>query len=73
MDGGGGMQGQRGRGSYNNNNPYMPTELEKAEDFLRNFRDDSDDMPYSVQLQEIANRERKVLEIDLVRRYLLLY
>ena len=44
--------------------PRIEDEIPKVEDFLR-FFDQGGDAPYSVQLQEIANRERKVLEIDL--------
>eukprot|EP00606_Chrysophyceae_sp_TOSAG23-5_P000291 GSChrysophyteH2.ASY1.ANO1.1034.1 assembled CDS len=44
--------------------PRIEDEILKVEDFLR-FFDQGGDAPYSVQLQEIANRERKVLEIDL--------
>jgi DNA replication licensing factor MCM7 len=47
------------------NYPQILEELEKCDNFLRNFKLDDDEMPYSVQLQEISNRQRKVLSIEL--------
>ena len=50
----------------NDNNYNLPTpadEVKKCEDFLQNFVDSNGEAPYHTQLQDIANRERKLLEI----------
>jgi DNA replication licensing factor MCM7 len=44
--------------------PQIEEELEKCKDFLANYKV-GNDHPYSMQLQDIANRDRKLLEIQL--------
>jgi len=44
--------------------PDIEKEQEKCKDFLANFRV-GDEHPYGAQLREIANRDRKLLEIEL--------